>query len=108
MTRSQAPAAAASTTGKIEVENVNLPGHRRRVDSGKYEAMKHALLKTLPATLPGLTLAELRPRLYPQLPDDLFPGGATAGWWVKAVHLDHEAKGVITRAKGSPVRLSRT
>ena len=105
MTRSQAPAAAASTTGKIEVENVNLPGHRRRVDAGNYEAMKRALLKTLPATSQGLTLAELRPRLVPQLPGDLFPGGATAGWWVKAVQLDLEAKGVIARETTKPLRL---
>ena len=72
MTGAQATAAAGNAAGKIEVENVNLPGHSRRVDAGKYEAMKQAMLKTLPATSPGLTLAELRPRLYPQLPEDLF------------------------------------
>jgi hypothetical protein len=105
MTRIKTPAVPASTAGKIEVENVNLPGHSRRVDAGKYQAMKQAMLKTLPATSPGLTLAELRPRLYPQLPEDLFPGGATAGWWVKAVQLDLEAKGVIAREKTKPLRL---
>jgi hypothetical protein len=39
------------------------------------------------------------------LPQDLFPGGETAGWWVKSVQLDLEAKGVIKRAPKSPVRL---
>jgi hypothetical protein len=28
-----------------------------------------------------------------------------AGWWAKAVQLDLEAKGVLKRMKGSPVRL---
>lgn len=29
------------------------------------------------------------------LPESLFPGGAKAGWWTKAVQLDLEAKGLI-------------
>jgi hypothetical protein len=88
VTRSQAPAVAAGRAGKIEVENVNLPGHSRRVDAGKYEAMKHVLLKTLPATSPGLTLAELRPRVVPQLPKTCFPaarrpvGGSRRCSWI--------------------------
>jgi hypothetical protein len=98
---------AHSAAEKIEVENVNLPGHVYRVDARKYEAMKHVMLKTLPATSPGVTLDELRPRVVPQLPEDLFPGGATAGWWVKAVQLDLEAKGVIAREKTRPLRLRR-
>jgi hypothetical protein len=40
------------------------------------------------------------------LPGDLFPGGEKAGWWVKAVQLDLEAKQVIARTP-SPVRLYR-
>ena len=35
----------------------------------------------------------------------LFPGGATLGWWIKAVQLDLEARGLVVRSKGSPVRL---
>ncbi|MFU0507499.1 DUF6958 family protein [Pseudaminobacter sp. NGMCC 1.201702] len=31
----------------------------------------------------------------------------TAGWWLKAVQLDLEAKGIISRAPGKPVRLYR-
>ena len=37
----------------------------------------------------------------------LVVGGGTAGWWVKAVQLDLEAKGIIRRAPKSPVRLYR-
>ena len=27
------------------------------------------------------TVAEIKERVLPLLPDDLFPGGAKAGWW---------------------------
>ena len=37
----------------------------------------------------------------------LFPGGDKAGWGLKAVQLDQEAKGVIGRADKPPVRLRR-
>lgn len=37
------------------------------------------------------------------LPDDLFPSGEKAGWWVVAVQLDLEAKGIIKRGV-TPVR----
>jgi hypothetical protein len=78
------------------------------VDRAKYEAMRDALLPVLPAKAPGLTVAEAKAALLPRLDQALFPGGDKAGWWLKAVQLDLEAKGVIARAKGSPVRLHRT
>jgi hypothetical protein len=78
------------------------------VDRAKYEAMRDALLPVLPAEAPGLTVAEAKAALLPRLDQALFPGGDKAGWWLKAVQLDLEAKGVIARAKGSPVRLHRT
>jgi hypothetical protein len=92
---------------KIDVENVIRPGKTYRVDAGKYQAMRQAYLKVLPSTAPGLTPAEILQRVPAHLPQDLFPGGARAGWWSKAVQLDLEAKGVIARAKGSPVRLRK-
>ena len=93
---------------KIEIENVNTPGRVRRVDRAKYEAMRAALLPILPLDVPGLTVGEAKTALLPNLDQDLFPDGEKAGWWLKAVQLDLEAKGVIERAKGSPVRLRRT
>jgi len=39
---------------------------------------------------------------------DLFPGGAKAGWWLKAVQLDLEARGLIQRGPVKPLRLFRT
>jgi hypothetical protein len=54
-----------------------------------------------------MTPAEIQMALLPHLPESLFPGGEKAGWWMKSVQLDLEAKGIITRAKSAPVRLWR-
>ena len=92
---------------RIEIENFTSPGHVQRVDRGKYEAMRQALLEVLPSDAPGLTVAEAKARLLPRLPDALFPGGDKAGWWLKAVQLDLEAKAVIRREATKPLRLRR-
>ncbi len=89
---------------KIEMENVTSPGHVVRVDADKYEAMKQALLTILPETSPGLTAAEMLEDVIPLLPEDLFPQGAKAGWWMKGVQLDLEAKRVIAREPSKPLR----
>ena len=95
---------ATNKTDKIELENVNHPGHATRVDAGMYEAMKRAFLKVLPKTSPGLTAAEIREGVIAHLPEELFPEGAKAGWWTKAVQLDLEAKGIVAREKTKPLR----
>lgn len=97
----------SDTDSKITIQNVVSPGHVQRVDRVKYMAMHDALIAVLPAEVPGLTVAEAKAALLPRLPQDLFPGGDKAGWWLKAVQLDQEAKGVIKRGPGSPVRLYR-
>lgn len=92
---------------KIVVENVGQPGKTYRVDAGKYAAMRQAVLAVLPTEPPGVTPAELIAAVKPELPQDLFPGGDKAGWWVKCVQLDLEAKRLIARAPKPPVRLHR-
>jgi hypothetical protein len=92
---------------RVGIENVNSPGRVVRVDADKYNAMKKAILAVLPATAPGLTVAELKQRILPRLPSDLFPGGAKAGWWLKGVQLDLEAKKLIVREDAKPLRLHR-
>ena len=77
---------------KIEIENVNTPGRTQRVDRAKYVAMRSALLAVLPSEAPGLKVADAKDALLPHLPDNLFPQGMTAGWWLKAVQLDLEAR----------------
>ncbi|PSH64192.1 MULTISPECIES: DUF6958 family protein [Phyllobacterium] len=92
---------------KIKVENINHPGTARQVDRAMYDAMRQAYLKVLPGELPGLTLAQISERLAGELPQELFPGGAKAGWWAKTVQLDLEAKGLVRREKVNPIRLYR-
>jgi hypothetical protein len=93
---------------KIRIENVLQPGKTYSADPAKYEAMKTAVLAVLPKASPGLTVAEVQDRVVAHLPEDLFPGGAKSGWWMKAVQLDLEAKGVIARTRSSPLRLHRS
>ena len=95
----------SADTQKIEIENINSPGHVVRVDREKYEAMRQALLAVLPRSSPGLTVAEAKAKLLPLLPDALFPGGDKAGWWLKAVQLDLEAKSAVQRENTKPLRL---
>lgn len=92
---------------KIEIENAVTPGRTHRVDRTKYMAMREALLAVLPDEAPGLTVPAAKAALLPRLPDELFPQGKTAGWWLKAVQLDLEAKGVVKRAPRKPVHLYR-
>jgi hypothetical protein len=92
---------------RIEIESVTSPHWKERVDRTKYLAMREALLPVLPVTPPGITVAEAKAALLNRLSDEVFPGGAKAGWWLKAVQLDLEAKGVIARGPAKPVRLYR-
>ncbi len=96
------------TGQKVEVLSATSPGHVVHLDRAKFEAMRDAMLSVLPAEAPGITVAEAKKRLLPLLPQDLFPGGEKAGWWLKAAQLDQEARGTIARAAGSPVRLYKT
>ncbi len=92
---------------RVEMESITSPGRTVRVDRAKYTAMRDALLTVLPDHPPGLTVAEAKAALLAHLSQDLFPGGAKAGWWLKGVQLDLEAKQIITRGPDAPVRLWR-
>jgi hypothetical protein len=93
---------------RITVQNFTSSGHVTQVDAVKYQAMRMALMTILPRKKPGLTAAEMREQVLPHLPDDAFPKGKTAGWWMKCVQLDLEAKRVIERdSKAKPLRWHR-
>ncbi len=94
---------SATNDGKIVVENVNVPGHTNRLDADKYNAMKVALLEILPAKAPGITQKQMMSGVVAHLPQNLFPGGAKSGWWMKSVQLDLEAKGVVVRDATKPL-----
>ena len=109
-TSGRAPASRRQTSGaveKITVENVNVPGYTTRLDAVMYGAMRRAIFKVLPAKAPGLTQTEIRSAVVPHLPKDLFPDGAKAGWWAKAVQLDLEAKKLLAREPSRPLRWHR-
>jgi uncharacterized protein (DUF1697 family) len=93
------------TADRMTVENVIHPGRTRTVDGTMYRAAREALLRVLSSESPGLTLDQAREAYVPHLPEDLFPGGAKAGWWFKTVQLDLEAKGIIVREPVSPLRV---
>ncbi len=95
------------TSDTIEIENINTPGKTTRVGRAKFEAMRKALLNTIATESPGMTADEIKAALLPHLPEDLFPKGETAGWWMKSVQLDQEAKGIIHRSKTKPLRFYR-
>jgi uncharacterized protein YdhG (YjbR/CyaY superfamily) len=95
------------TPGRMTIESIVHPGKTKDVDAGMYHAMRDAMLQVLPAAAPGLTREEILEAVPAHLPDDLYPGGAKAGWWSKAVQLDLEAKGVIARESCGPLRWHR-
>lgn len=93
----------------VTVGNVNHPAYQSRLNAQKYNPMRDAILQVLAAHEVGLTVAELEAAVLPLLPQDVFPGGETARWWLTSVKLDLEAKGVIERvAKSKPQRVRRT
>ena len=109
-TSARAPAARGQGSRpdeKITVKNVNVPGFTTRLDAVMYGAMRRAIFKVLPSKAPGLTQSDIRSAVVPHLPKDLFPGGAKAGWWAKAVQLDLEAKKLLTREPSKPLRWHR-
>lgn len=96
-------------TARVLVENVNTPGRTTNLDAVKYAAMRDALLQALPAAPPGLTQAEMGGAVLPHLSQELWPGGEKSMWWVKAVQLDLEAKGIVRRDTASrPTRWYRS
>ena len=98
---------APAKAEKIKLENINHPGKFTSADPAMYNAMKLAILKVLPERAPGLTVAQVQQAVVAHLPGDLFPGGAKSGWWMKAVQLDLEAKGIVVREPVSPLRLHK-
>lgn len=87
----------------VEIENVLHPGKTYRVDAKKFALARTAFLSALPATSPGLTQSEMSKAMREALPPADFPG-TTSSWWMKSVQLDLEAKGVVVREVGKPLR----
>jgi hypothetical protein len=96
-------------SAKVEVLNFTSPGNPpTRVDAAKFNAMRDAILAGATHEAPGMTVEELYQAAAPHLPEALFPGGATGGWWLKCAQLDMEARGEMRRVKTKPLRLHLT
>jgi len=89
---------------RVIVENVNRPGRTFTLDATKYEAMRDCLFQVLPSEPPGITQNEMFEALYIVAPEAMFPGGSKVRYWAKNVQLDLEAKGIVRRTPGRPLR----
>lgn len=102
-------------TETIEALNVNLPGHREKLNKQKYQIIKEAMLKVIPTKKEnenGLTVNTVIEEVYSMIKttkdfEKMFPKGlGSVMWYVKAVQLDLEARNIIARLpKVSPLRL---
>ena len=90
------------TRDTIEVENVNHPGKVYRLDAAKCAIARDAILGFLPSCAPGMTQAEMLAAMKAALAED--HPDMKAGWWMKGVQLDLEAKGLVRRDGGKPLR----
>lgn len=86
----------------IEVGNVNHPGKLYRLDAANYQIAREAMLGFMPSSGPGLTQAEMLAALRAALCASHHD--MKVGWWMKAVQLDLEAKGLMVRDGGKPLR----
>src|SRR3546814_14500210 len=76
----------AKIVERTEMLSITSPDHVARVDKANYDAMKRALLAAIPAGEPGLTVAEIKARALPLLPEAPLPGGAQAGGGLRGCH----------------------
>lgn len=90
---------------KIEVENVNAPDHKVKLNAEKYGAMYDAMMAAMSSE--PMTYAAIKEGVLPILSQEHFPEGKTSGWWIKAVQLDLEAKGKLVRHATKPLSWSK-
>lgn len=87
---------------RIEIENVLQKGKTYRVEAIKYHDVRAAILKTLPNE-GGFNVEQMYQAILPEVSQILFPNGDKLVWWMKAVQLDLEAKGLIKRQNTKPL-----
>jgi hypothetical protein len=75
-----------------------------RISPERAALVRTALPRLLPRDGDGITWATLCAGIAPLLPASLFPQPGVVHWYVKAVRLDLETRGVIERVPGVPVR----
>ena len=92
---------------RVQLRNPDPKKKGPRIAKDTYAILRRAALATLPATGPGLTLAEFRGALEKRLAGTKgWDRTKSASWYGMAIKLDLEAKGELKRS-GSPQRLVR-
>lgn len=89
---------------RIEVFNINTPGTSSFVQKYKYDEVKKVMQAHMPTQAPGMTQDELAELVIAHVSNAIFPDRTKAGWWMKTVQLDLEARQVLIREKARPLR----
>ncbi len=89
---------------KIEVFNINKIGTSAFVQKDKYDEVKKVLIEFMPHESPGLTQDEMASLVIAKVSHKIFEDRSKAGWWMKTVQLDLEARQVMIREKTKPTR----
>jgi hypothetical protein len=89
---------------KLEVFNINTPGKSSFVQKEKYEEVKRVLKEYMPSESPGLTQDEMATLVIENVSGKVFDDRTKAGWWMKTVQLDLEARQIMIREKSKPAR----
>ena len=94
--------------GKITCETPT-PGKKpTRIDRWKYDAVRRAILKSLPEQGKGLPFRDLAHHVERRLSPEALKNLGSVGWYTTTVKLDLEVRGEIKRvAKTTPQRLLR-
>jgi hypothetical protein len=87
----------SSNDEMISVLNVTVRRYSHKINKAMYDAMQQAMWSILPLKSASMTHNEILVAILPYLPEDLFPGGAKAGWWAQGVQPDQQAWGNLIR-----------
>jgi hypothetical protein len=89
---------------QIEVFNINTPGRSSFVHKDKYDEVKRVMKTYMPTRSPGVTQDEMASLVIERVSEAVFDDKSKAGWWMKTVQLDLEARQVVVREKTKPAR----
>ena len=92
----------------IQLQNINRGVGNTRLEKGRYEIYRQAILQAVPTTVTGILFKDLPAAVREHLPIEKLAQLGSVSWHVTTVKLDLEARGLIERIPGSkPQRLRR-
>ena len=75
-----------------------------KVQKDSYDEVKSILKAHMPTQSPGMTQQEMIEMVVQKVSPEIFPEREKAGWWMKTVELDLEARGVVIWEETKPLR----